>query len=165
MSSQKIDRFFVAAQKELKNRINKNRQAANNEDERFSIDKSQVIIAPYTFVTNYEHGKKIDDNKGPNEIFLLWLIAYLTRSGELVPCEENILPWVERRCLAPNESQQNVIGYPIIGEMSQVDNFYIHEKNLFEDVNITWETVFSFADRLFQKEAIEPIKNKVKKVD
>jgi hypothetical protein len=151
LSQEKIERFFYEAERKLKEK-NKKRSKYDQKtnDEELTINKLQVIIAPYTAVKNYEHGKKVTGDRSPDEVFPLWLVASLTRSGELILDEEVIYPWIERKCLTPNENNEDCIGYPIIGNVSQVDDFYAKDKNLFDEKEPTWKTLFFFAEQLFQ---------------
>jgi hypothetical protein len=139
----KIQKFFDKAEVESKKRWISNQQKITKEEP--CINTLQVIIAPYTIHKHYEHGKKIND-KSPDEVFPLWLVADVTREGKLVLSSENIYPWIERRCLTPNE---NYVNYPIIGDIAQVDNFYRQKKDLFSSGKLNWENLFLFAEELF----------------
>ena len=148
----RVKRFFDDAEKAVKQ---KNRQKAkykhaNNSDDEdeVSIKQLQVIITPYTARADYAHGKKINPEKTPDEVFPVWLVASLGRDGVLTPMEESVLPWLDRKCLTPNEDEK-CIGYPMIGDVSEVDAFYVEKKSLFEQGAVSWGTLFTFAEELF----------------
>ncbi|CAM4420485.1 MAG: hypothetical protein LEGION0398_MBIBDBAK_01269 [Legionellaceae bacterium] len=145
-----IDKFFEDAENKLKEKYKKKSKYRKEVKEKeIYIDKILVIIAPYTSIKNYNSGKKINEENNTNKIFPLWIAATLKRDGELIPCEENIFPWIDRRCLTPNEGINNSIAFPIIGDVAQVDSFYVKNENLFCQENITWKKIFSFGEDLF----------------
>lgn len=145
-----IEHFFLDAERQLKLRKkkwNKNKKDEVLENE-VRIEKLPVIISPYTVTKNYEHGKKIGLDKSPSEVFPLWLTAILTREGRLIPDEENTYPWIERRCLTPNEQNYT---YPILGDVNDVDNFYAQNLTILSEKNQpTWQEHFAFALKLFK---------------
>ncbi|NKB47645.1 MAG: hypothetical protein GKR77_07650 [Legionellales bacterium] len=149
----KIKHFFDEAEKEIKkkNKYRKkyqNRHSKAQEDE-VVVKKLAVLIAPYVLVKNHEHGKRSGGERSPRELFPLWLVADITRDGELIPSEESTYPWIERKCLTPNESNSESIGFPIIGDVEQVDEFYTRNVDLFPGGKQTWEALFSYAQNLF----------------
>lgn len=141
----KVKRFFDEAEKAQI--INKKR---NKKDQIPTINSLQVLIAPYTALKNHEHGKHIAVDRSPDEVLPLWLVATLTREGRLMASEEMVYPWIERKCLTPNEDTKKSLGYPIIGDVSQIDDFYTKEADLFENGKVTWEALCAFAEKLFR---------------
>lgn len=147
LPAEEIQFFFINAEKELR----KKKRFSKNEKEVIDIQELPVIIAPYTAIKQYEHGKE----KGAvsiKECFPLWLTGTLTRSGVLLPDQENSsYPWLERRCLSPNESDDKSLGFPIIGDISDVDNYYaVNANSLSTSEKNDWKIFFDFGNNLLQ---------------
>ena len=149
---EKIENFFIEAEKERQKRINRQRQFQKNtkqEDDKplSPIQHLPVIISPYKVIKIHEHGKKIRESKLVSEVLPLWLVADLKRTGELVPSENKVYPWIERRCLTPNETTW---GYPVIGDVLQSDKFYTKKADFFEQPGkFQWNKFFDLALALF----------------
>ena len=146
LPAEEIQHFFIHAEKELR----KKKRFSQEDKEDISIQKLSVIIAPYTAIKEYEHGKE----KGANfikECFPLWLTATLTRNGTLLPDEENSsYPWLERRCLSPNENHGKNLGFPIIGDINDIDNYYALNANILTSEKNNWNDFFDFGNNLLQ---------------
>lgn len=151
----KIKRFFDVAEEEIRKKNKKRkkyqRKDKKQQEEKVVLEKLTTLIAPYTLVKNHEHGTKIGGEVSPKELSPLWLTADITRAGELLPCKEPSYPWIERRCLTPNEAHLNTLAFPIIGDVTQVDKFYSHNTDLFSEGEQTWKALFSYAEDLFSK--------------
>lgn len=145
LPAEEIQFFFIHAEQELR----KKKRISQDDKEDINIQELSVIIAPYTAIKEYEHGKE----KGANSIkecFPLWLTATLTRNGTLLPDEENAsYPWLERRCLSPNGNDEKSLGFPIIGNISDVDNYYALNANSIPPEN-KWKNFFAFGNNLLQ---------------
>ncbi|MFC3908038.1 AAA domain-containing protein [Legionella dresdenensis] len=140
-----IQRFFLEAEELIRK---KNRFSDHNKTE-INIKKLPVIIAPYTAVKKYENTREIGANT-IKECFPLWLTAVLTKDGILLPDEENTYPWLERRCLSPNEMNEKNLGFPIIGDIRDVDNYYITNNEIINSEKKDWNIFFNFAHNLLQ---------------
>lgn len=145
LPSEEIEFFFKNAEKELRRK----KRSSQDDKEDITIQELSVIIAPYTAIKEYEHGKE----KGEysiKEFFPLWLTATLTRNGSLLPDKENFsYPWIERRCLSPNENDERSLGFPIIGDISDIDNYYALHANSINAKN-NWNNFFDFGNNLLQ---------------
>ncbi|MBV9576331.1 MAG: hypothetical protein JO149_06880 [Gammaproteobacteria bacterium] len=157
LEASKIKRFFDDAEEALKNEIKTIKKYQNKqlkkkdeeEEEEVIIKKLSFLIAPYTLVKNYDHGKKGSRERNAKELYPLWLIADITREGGLIASEELTFPWIERRCLAPNEAYLNNLIFPIIGEVAHIDEFYIQNNaDLFSEKRQTWKDLLSYAQDL-----------------
>jgi hypothetical protein len=148
LSYEYVAPFFKAAENAIKE---KNKIRAKHNQSLFDevVNALPVIIAPMTAKKIFDHGqeRKATDNT-PSLFFPLWLVAILTKDGKLKPAEEKTYPWIERRCLTPNEQNYN---YPILGDVEQVDKYYTLNSRIFGENNFNWETVFSFAINLYLK--------------
>lgn len=153
LSQLKIRRFFEEAENAIKKEQQKRkkyqakRQSEIEED--VIIRKLSVIIAPYTLVPSYGHGKKYGGERSLNEVFPLWLVADITREGELIPTEEITYPWIERRCLTPNEEKKGSHSHPVIGDVAEVDEFYTLNVSSLSEKPTLWCELFSYAQDLF----------------
>ncbi|MCP4476165.1 MAG: hypothetical protein GY821_16715 [Gammaproteobacteria bacterium] len=147
---QEIEPFFIEADKARKTqRHRKNSKKRQTEEESQRFTTLQVIIAPYTAVKKREHGEKTYYDQNSSTIHPLWIMATLNRdNGQLSAKEDALLPWIERNCLTPNEA---TIGYPIIGDVNQVDTFYAKNRQRDSDSDeLTWEILYDIANQLFQ---------------
>lgn len=143
----KIEHFFTEEEERLKNKRKLQKDTFKKQEEDV-ITQLQVIIAPYTVYKHFEHGTRMGNSERIKEVLPLWLIAVLTRSGELILTEENIYPWINRHCLTPNEEE---FDYPIIGDVCDLDAFYVTNAHLFEKNKMNWEGLFSFALEMFNE--------------
>lgn len=141
--------FFDEAESRLKDKIkkeNKYKILDKQEDpEKVDIKELVVIIAPFSAVKAFEHGERKYGHRRPNKVFPLWMVAKLSKDGHLRFHEDKILPWVERRCLTPNESE---VDYPIIGSVEAVDQFYVDQADFFDDMDPSWSRFYEYAYNL-----------------
>jgi AAA domain len=151
---QRIEPFFIEAEKQILNKIRRKKQFQRNvqpEDEKPlpPLQRLPVIIAPYKAVKIFEHGRKIAEYKPVPEVLPLWLVADLKRSGELEPSENPVYPWIERRCLTPNETTP---GYPMIGDVTQSDEFYTRKADFFAQHagKPSWQKLFELTEALLE---------------
>ncbi|NNM59053.1 MAG: hypothetical protein HKM04_04495, partial [Legionellales bacterium] len=145
---QYIEPFFKAAEQTIKekNKDNIKYKKALLEE---TINQLSVIIAPITAKKMFQHGHEMKaTDHSPSTFFPLWLTATLTRDGRLKPSEERTFPWIERRCLTPNEQKYT---YPIIGDVSQVDEYYTLHNEILDDKEFNWQSLFSFGMELYLK--------------
>jgi AAA domain len=148
LPQEKIEQFFEEAEKKLKENLKHSSKKSHLQSQDVKLNKLQVIIAPYIAIKNYHHGQQIRGERESNEIFPLWMIANLSRTGDLTPDEDIIYPWIERRCLFPNGERDNGLSYPIIGDVSDVDAFYA-QYSILLNKPLEWEKLFTFANDLF----------------
>lgn len=145
LPSQDIERFFIEAEKRL--RAQKKYALTDNKD--IDIKELPVIIAPYIAIKQYEHGRE----KGKNtvtECFPLWLTGTLKRDGTLWPDENNSCPWLERRCLTPNEHDEKSQGFPVIGDVNDSDQYYARNASSMTRDDTSWQNLFDFGNNLLQ---------------
>lgn len=147
LPADKIKRFFDSAEKMIKNKAKKG--SGHNKDE-YTIKQLSVIIAPYLLVKKSEHGKVTSTINSMQYVFPLWVVASLTREGTLTCAEEMTHPWIDRRCLTPCEMYEGKAIYPILGDVSQVDDFYNKHAHEVSDSKQPWQILFNFADELLQ---------------
>lgn len=144
-----IQIFFDEAESRLKEKIkkeNKHKTLDKQEDpEKVNIKELEVIVAPFSAIKAFEHGERKYGNRGPKRVFPLWMVAKLSKGGHLKFHEDKILPWVERRCLTPNESE---VDYPIIGMVEAVDQFYVDQADFFDDIDLSWSKFYEYACNL-----------------
>jgi hypothetical protein len=154
LPSNKIQSFFDEAEEALRKTIKKklHRKKLTDQEEP-AVHQLPVIIAPYIAVKCYEHGQKMGGSNDSQKVYPLWFVATLKRDGTLDVPEELSYPWIERRCLTPNESQAEAVSYPILGDVSEVDAFYAENVFTLEEekkTGLKWGTFFGFAENLFQ---------------
>jgi len=154
LNQSKIEDLFIQAEEQRQKKINRKKQFQKHdkpEDDKPlpPIQRLPVIISPYKVVKIHEHGQKIAESKQVPEVLPLWLVADLMRTGELTPSEKNVYPWIERRCLTPNETSR---GYPIIGDVLQSDEFYTKKADFFEQTGgkPSWNKLFDLTLELFK---------------
>lgn len=148
LQPQYVAPFFKAAENAIKKK-NKARAKYKQPLLKEIVNELPVIIAPMTAKKIFDHGRvrKATDNT-PSLFFPLWLVAILTKDGKLKPVEEKTYPWIERRCLTPNEQKYN---FPIIGDVSQVDKYYTLHSDIFGGSDFNWQALFNFAMNLYLK--------------
>ena len=152
-----VDFFHKAEQKarekqkkEAKFGIRGQYNKANHKE--YLIKKMDFYIAPHTARKSYEHGTRKGVNTPPIEVFPLWMVCTLSRDGTLSASEELTFPWVERKCLTPSENIKGGLGYPIIGDISTLDQFYTRNPLGItpEEIESSWPKLFSYAQKLFR---------------
>lgn len=146
LPSKEIQCFFEEAEKQLRKKM----QFSKENKEEIRLQELPVIIAPYTAIKEYQHGRKIGANS-IKECLPLWLTGTLTRDGILLPpdAENSAHPWLERRCLSPNETDEKSIGFPIIGDVTDIDSYYALNAQKLSTEN-SWGSFFDFGKNLFQ---------------
>ena len=164
LPSSLLTNFFNIAERQAREKqkkeakFNRNGQCNKAEHKEYLVKTMDFYIAPYTARKWYEHGTRKGGNESSVEIFPLWVVGTLSRDGTLSVSEELILPWIDRNCLTPSEHIQGGLVYPIIGDISTLDQFYT--RNPFgvnpEERKVSWDKLFSYAQRLFKVFADHP---------
>lgn len=138
--------LFQKAEYEI--RSHKRKKRLKDKDEEDVVIKTlQVLIAPYALVKKVEHGE-YKRSKAPNKIFPLWIVASMHRSGRLSASESRSVPWLDRRCLLPNDDRYD---YPVIGELADEDHFHTEHSDEIQETNdVPWGKLFKYALDLYR---------------
>lgn len=106
----------------------------------------QVLIAPFHLVKKHYHGKSINVTSDSLRFYPLIVSATLDRSGDLSLPENEIMPWIDRRCLIPNA---RATSYPFLGRVEDLDRYY-EENQLYQNQNLTWDKYLEYAICMFK---------------
>lgn len=148
LSKEKVQRFFEEEEKKARDKLKYSSKKIFKSEDDIKVDQLSVIIAPYVAVKNCKHGQQILGEYQANKIFPLWIIAKLNRDGSLKPVEQCVYPWINRRCLAAHDERNTGLGYPILGNVSDVDDFYTEHMGSLDSSPQNWKKLFSLAKDL-----------------
>lgn len=108
----------------------------------------EVMVLPFQGNLQYCHGEqKFYGSSAQKLIFPLKLMAKLRKDGTLIPNDKEILPWMDRQCLAPNEKSHR---YPILGKVEHVDGFYNQAGHQIKQKMGTWHQFYQMAQELYE---------------
>lgn len=138
--------FFTEAEK----RLNAQKKSPKKKTvEKITLNLLKIVIVPYTFRDCFEHGRSVHHSKQKNRaLHPLYIVATLTRNGEIITTNPPTHPWIDRRYLTPIESSNKFIDNPLIGDVNDIDTFYLQN-----DINqqTTFEQLFEYGNNLFQE--------------
>jgi hypothetical protein len=98
-----------------------------------------VQIAPFGLAETVDHGYKA----GGGPLYPFWIPAIITRSGELLPPEDDRhMPWFLREVMSPASEQSS---YPAVGS---VEN-YSKALEQFHWTGTDWPSFFEVSERIF----------------
>tara|TARA_R110002110_G_scaffold257491_1_gene473485 strand:+ start:13114 stop:16710 length:3597 start_codon:yes stop_codon:yes gene_type:complete len=143
-----VAKLFEDAERYKKRELIKNikYQKRKLTEDDYRISNLQMLIAPFTVVRCHQHGLQFKEEGGKARTHPLLLAANLNRDGTLSVPDNNILPWIDRRCLLPNNSSSLI---PILGTISDVDHYY-DENDCFNDDALSWADYFMHGYKLFE---------------
>lgn len=119
--------------------------ARNKHIEKKDLKSISVLIAPMILMKKFKHGETIEKINSQNIASPLWIAANLTENGNLTSHSDNILPWIDRRCLKPNESD---IEFPIIGTVDKLDEYYTNTEIRHDNRN--WSELLDYSSKLIK---------------
>lgn len=142
---EEIQKLFIDAEEARKQLPETQPGAKANKSKNQSIETIQVLVSPFHVLKKHHHGMMHGSLNEGKRFYPLIIPAKLHRDGRLSLPENEILPWIDRRCLRPNSKSTKS---PFLGNLSDSDAYY-DENILYGNNELKWDKYFEYAIKLF----------------